>query len=212
MVAGFSMMEVLVACSLLAVVGALLLSSLSSSLDLKEDVSAISDRYHLIRQGMSRLVDEVGMAYLSRHNDAAEIRMQTGFRGERDELHFTAFGYVSRVEDSKHSDQRELSYSIGIDDRTGEPALMRREQPDPDDEFDEGGREQVLMPGAKDLEFEYWDPTTEDWKDSWDAEESATLQRLPTRIKIKLVVEMEEGLEETFITQAPIFLTKPIDF
>ncbi|MCP4502043.1 MAG: hypothetical protein GY822_18960 [Deltaproteobacteria bacterium] len=208
----FSMLEILVASGLLAIVGALLLSSLSSSLDVKEDVQAISDRYHLIRQGMSRIVDEVSMAFLSKHNDAAEVRMKTGFRGERDEMHFTAFGYVNRLEDSKHSDQRELSFFIGADERTGEQALLRREQPDPDDEIDEGGRTQTLLPYAKDLEFQYWDPVTEDWKDTWDTEESATLLRLPPRVKIKVTVEIEEGYKTTFTTQTAITLIKPIDF
>lgn len=206
---GFSLMEVLIACALLAIVGGLLYTSLSSSLDAKEIVEGTSSRYHLARQALSRMVDEVSMAYLSAHRNAAELKVKTGFKGERESLSFTAFGYVPRLEDAKQSEQREIGYHLGVDERTGSQAILRREQPNPDDDFEEGGREQTLLPHVTELEFAYWDDTTEDWKDTWDTEESATLNRLPSRIRITLTAKMddEDGREQTFMTQARVFLT-----
>lgn len=210
---GFSLLEVLVACALLAIVGMQLYISLTSSIDAKEIVESTSNRYHLSRQAMARMVDEISMAYLSAHRNASELTVKTGFKGERDELHFTAFGYVPRLEDAKQSEQRELSYQLGIDERTGSQAVMRREKPNPDDDFEEGGREQTLLPFVTDLEFAYWDATTEDWKETWDTEESATLNRLPTRVRITLTAKMDEedGREQKFMTQSRIYMPAPVN-
>jgi prepilin-type N-terminal cleavage/methylation domain-containing protein len=211
---GFSLMEVMVASGLLAIVGGLLYTSLSSSLSAKEAVEGTSNRYHLARQAMSRMVDEMSMAYLSAHVNTLEPRSITGFVGERDEIHFTALGYEPRIADAKRGGSRELSYFIDVDERTGSQALIRREQPDPDDDLEDGGREQTLLPYVTELSFEYWDPPSEDWKDSWDTQEAATLGRLPTRIRINFTAKMgdEDGIEQDFMTQTKIFLEKPLNF
>jgi type II secretion system protein J len=211
---GFSLMEVMVASALLAIVGGLLYTSLSSSLTAKEAVEGTSNRYHLARQALSRMVDEISMAYMSNHVNQTDPRGRTAFVGERQELHFTALGYQPRVADSKRGGSRELSYFLDVDDRTGEQGLLRREQPDPDEELDEGGREQTLLPYVTELSFEYWDDQTQDWKDTWDTQESATLGRLPSRVRIQFTAKMgdEDGVEQEFMTQARVFLLKPLAF
>ncbi len=206
---GFTLLEGLIAAGLLAVIGTALATSLSSSIDSKETVEGISGRYHVVRQAMTRMADEISMAYISAHIVNSELRVKTAFKGERDVLHFTAFGHVPRVADAKESDQRELSYLIGPDERTGAQSILRRNQPNPDDQMDEGGREQTLLPDVKDLEFQYWDPQSEDWKDSWDTEESQFTGRLPSRVKIMFTAVMDSGEEQTFVSQTKVWLDKP---
>ncbi len=206
-------MEVMIAASLMAIIGALLLTSLSSSLDAKEAVEQTSDRYHLVRPAMSRMTREISMAYISKHRDAPELRTRTGFKGESDRIDFTAFGAVSRRQDAKRSDQPELSYFIGIDPETQASALMRPEQVNPDLEIDEGGREQVLLTGCKEIEFEFWDATAEEWKEEWDHENAASLDRLPQRVRIRFTAVMEGERDQMFISQTEIFLWQaPIFF
>jgi general secretion pathway protein J len=203
---GFALIEILIAAGLMGLMGMVLMTTLSSSIDAKEDVEEVSDRYHQVRQAMSRMVRELSMAYLSAHVNNTEIIVQTGFRGENDLVHFTALGHVVRREGAKEGGSHELSYFVGPDDRTGKEALLRREDSIPDEEFDEGGREQVLCPDVIDLTFEYWDTTTEDWKDKWDSTESATLDRLPPRIRITLIARMADGEEQTFMTQTQLWM------
>lgn len=215
---GFSLMEVMIASALLAITGGLLYTSLSSSIDAKDMVEGTSNRYHLARQALARMVDEISMAYISAHHNQQELRTKTRFIGERDSLSFTAFGYVNRREGAKHGSSRQLGYELGIDERTGQKALLRREQADLDDKVEQGGREQTLLPYVTELRFEYWDNATEDWKEEWDTEESATLNRLPQRVRITLVAKMddEDGREQRFMTQSRIFLAhstiQPIRF
>lgn len=209
---GFSLIEILVSAGLLAITGALLLQSLSSSLDAKDAVETTSGRYHLVRSAMSRMVDEISMAYLSKHHALTEPRTETGFLGERDELHFTAFGYVPRVADEKKSDQRQLAYYLDTDPRTQTESLFRREQANLDDDFEEGGRALVLLPNVRELTFEYWDSAKESWEEKWDAAGAEHTEQLPARVRIKLVAVMDDGQEQTFTTQTKLWLLKPLTF
>jgi type II secretion system protein J len=210
----FSLLELLVAASLLAIVGALMVQSLSSSIDSKETVENVSNRYHLVRSAMSRMVDEISQAYLSNHRSATDPRSETGFKGERDRLRFTAFGYVPRVEDEKKSDQRQLGYAIEHDRKSGTQSLFRTEQANLDENFEEGGRALLLLSNVRELELQYWDAQKEQWLDKWDAEGSDPVMnnKLPARVKIKMVVVMEDGVEQTFVTQTKIWLTAPLNF
>jgi type II secretory pathway component PulJ len=209
----FSLLEILIAATLLATIGAMLAQSLSTSIDAKEAIEGISHRYHVVRSAMTRVVDEVSMAYLSNHRPTggAELRAVTGFKGERDRIDFTAFGYVPRVEDEKRSDQRQLSFFLDTDPRTQKKSLIRREQANLDDDFEEGGREQTLLPDVRDLEFKYWDPQKEEWADKWDAA-GTELNRLPARVRIKVVAVMDDDREQAFVTQSKLWLLAPLNF
>jgi len=207
----FSLLEILIAGSLLALMGALLMQSLSSSMDAKEAIETTSNRYHVLRSGMSRMVDELSMSYLSGHRpqSGVEIRAITGFKGEGDRIDATALGYMPRVEDEKKSDQRQLSYYLDTDPRTKTRSLVRREQANIDQEFEEGGRVQTLIPDVRSIEFQYWDPQKDAWADKWDAA-GTELNRLPSRIRIELVAVMDNGEEQTFVTQSKLWLLAPL--
>jgi prepilin-type N-terminal cleavage/methylation domain-containing protein len=227
---GFSLIEILVAASLLAIVGALLMTSLSSSLDAKDQVEATSNRYHLVRSAMSRMCDELSMAYIAGQGHVAltEPRTKTGFHGEHDSVKFTAFGYVPRVEDEKKSDQRQLAYYLDNDPKTQTQALIRREQPNIDDNFEEGGRALVLLPNVRELEIKYWDDSARadnptgsadtatvgsgTWKEKWDSTTPETNGNLPLRVRIKIVAVMEDGQEQTVVTQTKLYLLRPVTF
>ena len=159
---------------------------------------------------MSRMVREISMAYLSTHRNALEPKVNVQFRGEADKLDFVSLGHVVRRANSKQSDQQEITYLLDVDDRTGKQALMRRYQPNPDLEFDEGGKTQTLCPNVTELIFSFWDKVTEDWKEQWDTEESATLNRLPMRVRIEMKVLMEDGTEQLFMSQSRIGMTQPL--
>ena len=210
----FSLIEILIAASLLAIVGALLMTSLASTLDAKERVEAVSGRYHLVRSAMSRMVDEISMAYIAGTNHVAltEPRTKTGFKGEHDSLKFTGFGYVPRVEDEKKSDERQLAYYIDSDPKSQTQSLIRREQANIDDNFEEGGRALALLTNVHELSFDYWDSTKQAWTEKWDTQSPETNNALPARVRIKMVVVMEDGEEQTFVTQTKLWLLTPLTF
>lgn len=209
---GFSLIEILVAASLLAIIGALLVQSLSSSIDAKEAVEGTSNRYHLVRSAMSRMVDELSQAYLTVHAATAQPRSETGFLGERDKVTFTAFGYVPRMADEKKGDSRQLAYYLDTDPKTNTSSLFRREQANLDDNFEEGGRALVLLSDVRELTFQYWDATKEEWLDKWDTLGGDPNQhnKLPVRVRIKAAVTMADGEQQVFTTQTKLWLISPL--
>jgi hypothetical protein len=189
-----------------------MMQSLSSSIDAKDQVEATSTRYHLVRSAMSRMCDEISMAYLSGHRALTEPRTETGFLGEHDSLKLTGFGYVPRVADEKKSDQRQLAYYIDTDPKTQTQSLFRREQANIDDDFEQGGRAQVLLPDVRELSFEYWDSVKEAWQEKWDAAGAEHANTLPPRMRIKITAVMDNGEEQTFVTQTRLRLLTPLTF
>jgi type II secretion system protein J len=209
----FSLIEILIAASLLALIGGLILQSLSSTIDAKDVIETTSNRHQQVRQAMTRMVDEIAMAYLSNHvaRNSPEQRTETGFKGERDRIDFTAFGYVARVEDQKRSDQRQLSFFLGDDERTQTKSLRRREQPNLDDDYEKGGRELTLLANVQEFELSYFDAQKDNWTEKWDAAGTET-NRLPQRVKMKIVVVMEDNETKTFVSQSRIWMQTPVNF
>jgi len=106
-----------------------------------------------------------------------------------------------------------LTYRFDADARTGTNALLRREQANPDLEFDEGGRTRTLLPNVTELEFMFFDDVADEWKEKWDSENAATLNRLPSRVKIKFKSVVDDiDTQRVFITQTRIALTRPFKF
>ena len=211
-VRAFSLLEILIAASLLALIGVFLMTSLSSALDVKEAVETTSNRYHLVRSAMSRMTEEISMAFLTAHRNQLEKNTETCFAGERDRVDFTAFGYVPKVIDAKQGDVRQLSYFLGDDPVSRTRALMRREQANLDDDYQKGGRELALLTDVVSLELSYFDTPSDSWKDVWECNEDNPQATAPARVRIKLVAKMDGGQEQTFTTQSQLWVTTPLKF
>ena len=223
---GYSIIEVLVACTLVAIIGVSLLTSTSSAIDVKSRVEGASSRYISILQALNRMTRELSMAYISGHKNINLNRIETGFKGGAKEITFNAFGNFIRTKNAKQSDQREISYFIANDKITEKPALMRRVKTQLDDQFGEGGIIQVLCRDVISIEFDYFDSSEERYRPYWNTGEamesfnsnanlqssnkSTTTAFLPSRVKITLEAMDEKSQPKKFITEAEIILTKPI--
>ena len=93
LVRGFTLMEVMVAVGITALMGGLVAASFTSSFNAREVVQKEADRYRMIRTAFSRMSREIGAAYVSDRYDAERYRDQndrpSNFIGERDKLTFT---------------------------------------------------------------------------------------------------------------------------
>ncbi len=208
--AGFTLIEVMVSAVLLALVGMMLLQTMTSSIDVKDRVEDISDRYHMVRQAMSRMSREISMAYVSGHKNVNDLVVETVFKGDKDKLLFTAFGNVTRMADAKQSDQRIIEYTLGTDQKTNTQSLMRRERLNPGKNLREGGTTNVLCPNIKSLQFEYWNQELNKWDSAWDTDSVVYKGMLPKRVRISIVGIMDSKKEEKFLTQSEIWLTAPV--
>jgi general secretion pathway protein J len=210
---GFTLMEVMVAVAITALMGAMVAAAFTSGFRAKETVEAEAERYRMLRTAMSRISREIGAAYVSDRYDDKRYRDQndrpTNFIGERDKLLFTSFAHQRMYQDAKESDQMIVEYQVKTStERTarGRMDLMRRANPVVQDKMDRGGTEDVLMEDVKRIEFEYWDSERKQWDREWDTRRTERKALLPTRVKITIVAMDENRKEQRYTTQTRVML------
>jgi general secretion pathway protein J len=217
---GFTLVEVMIAVAILAIVSSLIFGSFSRVFEARDLVEKVQERYHNVRVALERLSREISMAliYDCRELDTpmGERRFQTLFKvesmGKIDRLVMTTFSHLRMVRDANESDMNVLSY-YGEDD-PDDPAktnLMRREKLRIDDEpEEEEGTEMILCHDIESLQYELWDDTKQDWVDEWDCSQIERQNQMPRLVRISLVVKDEYGEEIPFTTTARIFANKPL--
>jgi general secretion pathway protein J len=214
---GFTLLEVIVAVAVTAMMGGLIAAAFQSGYRTKELIENEADRYRGLRTGTDRMVREISAAFVSDHYDLRRFRDQndrpTNFIGTRDRLLFSSMAHQRLYADAKESDQMVVEYFTrsasgpGGQSRTD---LIRRENPSLDDRMDRGGHEDVLVEGVKRIDFAYWDSDKKDWVDEWDTRRLERKSILPVRVRIGVVALDESGKEARYQTQARIVLNTEI--
>lgn len=212
-VRGFTLMEVMIAVAITALLGGMISMAFTTGTRAKEVIEADAERYRMLRAAMDRMTREIGAAFVSDRYDTKQYRDQndrpTNFIGERDRLLFTSLAHERLYTDAKESDQMVVEYSMKSSterDSRGRMDLMRRENPIVQDKMDRGGTEEALLEGIKKLEFRYWDSNRKEWVDEWDTRRVEQKSILPSRVKVEITAVDESGKEVHYTTQARIML------
>jgi general secretion pathway protein J len=214
---GFTLMEVMVAVAITALMGTVVAMAFQTGFRAKETVEADAEHYRMVRSALNRMAREIGAAYVSDRYDARRFRDQndrpTNFIGERDRLLFTSFAHQRLYRDAKESDQVVLEYSLQTStapQARGRQDLVRRADPNVGDRMDRGGTEDVLFEGVRSVQFAYWDSERKEWLDEWDTRRPERKSVLPTRVRVTLVALDETGREAAYTTQARVMLNTEI--
>jgi general secretion pathway protein J len=215
---GFTLMELMIAAAITAVIGGLVAGAFVRAASARDLAQAQDERFTGARQCLSRMAGEIAEAFLSEHYDRKRFRDRlTVFKGkdegERDTLLFATFAHARLVRDAKESDQEVVEYSLDADPaHPGEQALWRREKARIDDEPDRGGARAVVLEHVKGFDVRYWDWKRQEWAREWDTSSADNRDRLPTRVRIQVKLQMPDGSERTFATQSRIEIIRPLDF
>jgi general secretion pathway protein J len=195
-VRGFTLIEVMVAITILCAIAMLIYSAFSGMKRSKEGIERINDRYREGRLAMARMLRELQSAYISAHEPIAPVSaiQKTVFRGTQsspgDRIDFVSFAHRRLLEDSKDTDQEEISYFTGADpEHSGRVNLLRRVSARIDLLPDQGGKTEILATDIDSFEVKFLDAATGQWQDRWDTTQ-ATEQagRLPLQVKLTLVL------------------------
>jgi len=215
---GFTLLEVMIAVAVLAMIGALTWQSFDGAYALKQRVEAAEERDQSVRGALDRMVREVSMTFLSEHYDHKRFRERPTFfklkDGRREAiLTVTSFAHQRLHADAKESDQAIFEYKLERDE-SGRSSLYRRVKPQIDEEPERGGEKAVLAEDVLRFSVQAWDPKDREWRDEWD---SNSPQRtggalIPPRVRIAITVNDEQGTERTWTTQARLMLGNPLDF
>jgi general secretion pathway protein J len=216
-----TMIEVVVAIGVLAMVAVLVHGVMSSLSHGKEVEAARSDRVHQGREALQRITRDLSAAYLSLHvPTVVALRTElTSFTGRSssqfDRLDFTAFAHRRTERDSHQSDQCEVGYFASQDPEVSDKwDLVRREQTPIDLEPLKGGIVDVIAEDIQEFDLRYLDPTTSQWLETWDSvQTTGQPNRLPLEVKIKLVLKgVGDGTPYEFTTKIFIPIQQPLSF
>jgi general secretion pathway protein J len=224
---GFTLLELLVAISILALISLLLYQAFDGLQRTKDGVTRLADRYHEGRSAMQRMAYELSSAYISAHAppDQNLVAVRTAFIGTRSSpaarLDFDSFCHRRYDKDAKESDQAEISYFGSPNpDGSGQVDLGRRMSPHLDLEPAHGGKVEVLATDIDLLEFNFLDAATGLWTDKWDSTQAlAQHNQLPLQVRILLV--LREGTRSDsersrqplrFITKVALAMRDPLTF
>ncbi len=218
---GLTLVEVLVALAVLAMIGVLLYGAFDSISHAKKAESIRGDRARQGRAAILRITREIQSAFLSMHNPANPA-LQTrvvAFVGQNsqpfDRLDYQAFAH-RRVEANSHeSDQAEVGYFVAPDpDVEGKMDLVRREQTPADMDPKKGGIVSVLCEDVESFDIRYLDPLTTQWLETWDTMQALGQQsRLPLEIRLTLALKhVPAGVPALYTTKFMMPMQAPLTF
>jgi len=214
---GFTLLEVVVAVGITAMMGVLIAAAFQSGYRAKELVEAEGERYRALRTGTERMAREISNAFVSDHYDTRRYRDQndrpTNFIGTRDRLLFSTMAHQRLYADAKESDQMVVEYftkTVPAPNGQSRMNLMRREDSLLDERMDRGGTEDILVENVKRIDFAYWDSDKKDWVDEWDTRRLEKKSILPVRVRFSIYALDENGREARYVTQTRIVLNTEI--
>lgn len=218
---GMTLVEVMISFAVLAMMVTSVWSSFKGTVRGMEVSEEVQKRYSIIRNGLARMTSELSMVYLSYNRPPDDPNHYTYFEGRNelgtDSLTFSSFAHLRVRKDANESDQSVIQYFVQTDPTDARRShLYRRESRRlpglrPED-LDNYYPAYVVIEDVLKFELEYWDVRKKDWIDEWRTTKvDAQPDRIPERIKIKIVVKDVDGDPIEFHTQATTLMLERID-
>jgi general secretion pathway protein J len=218
---GMTMIEVMVALAILAMVSVLIHGVFESLSRGKKGEEMRADRAHQAREAMQRIVRDLSAAYLSVHSPSSQalVTRKTAFVGRSsfsfDRIDFTAFAHMRTERDSHESDQAEVGYFAAKNpDVPDQMDLVRREQTPIDLDPLKGGIVNVVAEDIDQFDIRYLEPQTGQWVETWDSTQiSGQPNRLPLEVKITIVLKgVGGGPPFAYTTKVFLPIQQPLSF
>jgi len=213
---GFTLIEVLTATAILALIVSTVYFSFSNLLEGRSRIRERGEHLRRVYFALDLMRRDIQNAYLTRNRGTPEETHITVFRGLEDSpvshLTFATLNHVKMRAGGKECDQAEVEY-YG-DTEGGEAVLMRRESAWVDGFPEKGGNVFPVLAGFKAIIFEYWDAQDREWGRIWDSEATDRADTLPPKVRITMLVSDADGEKEEFRveTVVDIKMQKPFTF
>ena len=198
---GFTLLEVMIAMSILAMMSLLLYTSMSQTMVGKEETEKRDDLHHSVALAFNKMASDLQMAFLVPGTEflGTDGSRKTVFKGTEEKMDFPSFSHVRYFKDVPETNFGEVGYFLeDSKEEAGGKILMRREAKILDDKPEEGGSVEPLVEGIKELRLEYYDPNKKEWQKGWDSSQLENSHRLPRAVRIEIKVG-DPGSEEEFV-------------
>ena len=206
---GFTLMEVLIATAILAIVMAIVYGSFVQTKRVIGKAEGAVDELRGVRAAFNRIMWDLNMAFISPQptnqtdNNTFFVGTDDSFSGyPNDSIDFTSYSNKIRNKDAKESDQTEVGYYIKRN-FDGKSVLMKREKRRIDSNPLSGGKSYEISEDIVGLNFRYLDQGG--WSDSWDSRTKSP-PSTPEAVEITIIVKDSSGTENTYktITEIPL--------
>ena len=201
---GFTLMEVLIATAILAIVLTIVYGSFVQTKRVIARAEGSVDELRGVRVSFNRMMWDLSMAFLSKQDpdQTDQTDVNTIFVGTNDfaagypndSIDFTSYANRIRNKDARESDQTEVGYYLNRNFE-GDTVLMKREKRQIDKKPLEGGKSFELSEDVVGLNFRYLDQGA--WVDSWDSRVS---KAIPEAVEITLIIKDRTGRERSYRT------------
>jgi general secretion pathway protein J len=216
---GFTLIEVMVAVTILAIVTTLTWASFKQTFSTKSAIEAQAGRYRTVRLALDRMSRELSMMYVSQDEDTSQPERRTRLVGKHhndlDEVTFSYFGHQRLYQDANEADTALIGYYSARDrDDSRKTNLMRRETRRLSNYKidDQPGEADIVCDDVIKLKLDYWDHRDKQWRDEWvTTSADGQPDRLPSKIRITLTVRDERGKEVPFQTETRVALSEPLN-
>ena len=200
---GFTLIEVLLALSIAALISLFLYETFISTSRVTEKIDQEREVYREIRLTADQLTRELLSVYPSPSGRSQPLVFsgvhETGAEGSTDSLSFYTMAHLHLVPNQPDTDLTRVRYFLEkpLDGKWYQ--LSHEEAP----HFLSTGspEKEVLIEKVKELTFRYFDGKA--WQTEWDSKKSN--QTLPTAVKVSLVVIKQDGTPEEWVHQVNLF-------
>ncbi len=209
----------MIASAILAMIATMIYAAFDHTGRLRTRLSGRQERDHVGRIAVNKIQSDLRMAYLSAqvHPTQQYVAQLTAFVGldqnPGDRLDFTSFSHRRLLRNVHEGDACELGYRLDQRHGTSTWDLLRRESARIDTEPTRGGVLDVLATDVLSLNFRYYDPTNDTWRDTWDTTQAAgQTNRLPSRVRVTLGLRDTDGRERRYMSETALMLTEVLRF
>ena len=218
--AGLTLLEVMLAIAILAVMMTLAWKTIANTSDTKKVFEAYEERNHELRMALGRIVRDLEHAYLSSNEDRNAAHPRTMFIAKSSlrlpEVRFSTLDHRVLWADANESEQTVISY-VSHDDRehSGVVDWIRREQRwmsnEPPEE--EPADYDVLVHDIVAAKLEFWNWKNNEWQDTWDTTQADGQKGwLPSRVRITITVKGPDDKDVKLSTQARVWMQEVLNF
>lgn len=202
---GFTLMEVLIAIAILAIVMAIVYGSFAQTRRVIDRAEGAVDELRGVRVAFNRMMLDLSMAFISPNDKDNEYTVFVGTDSDAggypdDSIDFTSYSNRIRNKDAKESDQMEVGYYLKRD-YEGKAVLLKREKKRLDKNPMYGGKSYEITEDIVGLNFRYLEKGA--WYDSWDSRAKSPAVT-PEAVEITIIVKDNSGTEQEYRTIAEI--------
>ena len=194
---GFTLLEILIAMFILAVVLSTIFSSYTGTFRVIDETESQAEVYAMARIVMERVKEDLESAFISKREkdeESEEDALQpTRFVGETkeikgrdaDTLRFLSRAHLVFDEDTENSGLAEIIYFVNEKDEENGFAIYRSDTPELEDAVGKETGGLMLCDDLFSVDISYYDADGEKY-DSWDSSKREFEERLPTIVSISL--------------------------